>query len=316
MRLSSLGSGLSLAGVLLFSSTVFAQHHEASAPSSPPPSPAPSAAPSPAPAPTPAPASAPAPAPSAPASATFSHGGEASAPVSARAPESHMESGGSAGSRVSGPSFTQSSSSTAAPKSDAERVIPSNKISNDGKLAPASRIGETSPEKERIGKPVEPDLRRRICVSSDCKETGLKANPPESDLRRRICPGGVCHCPPGETAGKGGCVGAPVVYEPVYQDQNQYQYQPRYQCPLGQWWDGASCRWPAIGCVNITSRAESLLSELRSLAVQVQDACTNYSTSAECDDATMRRDEAVQRYRMLQNEATPDCRAQLPEPPL
>src|SRR5438270_9832255 len=95
MRLSSLGSGLSLAAVLLFSSTVFAQHHQASAPSSPPPSSSPSAAPSPAPAPAPAPA------PSAPPSVSFSHS-EASAPVSARAPESHLESGGSAGSHGSG----------------------------------------------------------------------------------------------------------------------------------------------------------------------------------------------------------------------
>src|SRR4051794_25493381 len=73
MRLSSLGSGLSLAAVLLFSSTVFAQHHQASAPSSPPPSSSPSAAPSPAPVQASAPAPSPAPAPSAPASVSFSH---------------------------------------------------------------------------------------------------------------------------------------------------------------------------------------------------------------------------------------------------
>ena len=312
MRLSSLGSGLSLAAVLLVSSTVFAQRHEASAPSSPPPSPAPSAAPGPAPAPSPAPA--PAPAPSAPASVTFSHS-EASASVSARAPESHIEPGTSPGSHASGSSLTQPTSGTA-PTSAAERVIPANKISNDDKLAPTPRIGESSPAKEHLAKPVEPDLRRRSCVGSDCKDPVLKADPPQSDLRHRICPGGVCHCPAGETAGKGGCVAALVVNQPVYQDQNQDQYQNRSQCPSGQWWDGASCRWPAIGCVNITSRAELLLSELRSLAAEVRDACTSSSPGSECDGATMRRDEAVQRYRMLQNEATPDCRAQLPEPPL
>ena len=309
MRLSSLGSVLGLAAVLLFSSTVLAQHHEASAPSSPPPS----AAPSPAPAPAPSAAPAPAPAPSAPPSASFSHS-EASAPVSARAPESHVESSASPTSHVSGSTFTQPPPVTA-PRSDAERVSPSNKISNDDKLAPTPRIRERVPDKERPVKPVEPDLRPRICIGSDCKEPAVTANPPQSDLRHRICPGGLCKCPPGETAGKGGCVAAPVVVtEPVYQDQDQYQN--RYQCPSGQWWDGARCVWPAIGCVNITSRAEMLLSELRSLAAQVRDACSNNSTSAECDDATTRRDEAVQRYRMLQNEATPDCRAQLPEPPL
>ncbi len=301
MRLSSLGFRFSLAAVLLFSTTVFAQRHEASAPSSPPPSPARSAASSPAPAPSPSPA----PAPSAPASVSVTHS-EVSAPVSARAPESHIESGSSAGSRVSGSTITQSSSITAAPKSDAERVSPANRISNDDKVAPTTRVGETSPEKERVAKPVEPDLRRRICMGSDCKETGIKANPPQSDLRHRICPGGVCRCPPGETAGKGGCVTTPVVNQPAYQNQ----------CGAGQWWNGTSCTSPAIGCVNITSRAELLLSELRTLAVQVRDACTNDPMSGECSDATMRRDEAVQRYRMLQNEATPDCRAQLPEPPL
>jgi hypothetical protein len=303
MRLSSLGSGLSLAAVLLFTSTVFAQHHEASAPSSPPPSPAPSAAPS------PAPASAPTPAPSAPASASFSHGSEASAPVSARAPESHLESGGSAGTHTSGSIFTQPSSGSA-PTSGAERVIPANKITNDDKLAPTTRIGESSSEKERVAKPGEPYLRRRICVGSDCKEPVLMANPPQSDLRHRICPGGVCHCPPGQTAGKGGCVATSTDNQSGY--QNQYQTQ----CPAGRWWNGTNCSSPAIGCVNVTSRAELLLNELRSLATQVRDTCTNNSTSAECDNATMRRDQTLQQYRMLQNEATPDCRAQLPEPPL
>jgi hypothetical protein len=304
MRLSSLGSGLSLAAVLLFTSTVFAQHHEASAPSSPPSSPAPSAAPSPAPVPAPAPA------PSAPASASVSHGSEASAPVSARAPESHIESGGAVAVHVSGPTSPQSGAITAAPKSDAERVIPSNKVSNDDKLAPTPRIGERVPDKERLVKPEDPDLRRRICTGGDCKEPVLKANPPQSDLRHRICPGGVCHCPPGQTAGKGGCVATSTDNQSGY--QNQYQTQ----CPAGQWWNGTNCTSPAIGCVNATSRAELLLNELRSLAVQVRDTCTNNSTSAECDDATMRRDQTLQQYRMLQNEATPDCRAQLPEPPL
>jgi hypothetical protein len=304
MRLSSLGFRLGLAAVLLFSSTLFAQHHEASAPSSPPPSAAPS--PAPAPSPTPAPTAA----PSAPASVNFSHGSEVSAPVSARAPESHIESGGSAGSRVPSPTFSQSSSGAAAPTSGAERVIPANRITSDEKLAPATRIGETSPEKGHVAKPTEPDLRRRICTGSDCKEPVLKAGPPQSDLRHRICPGGVCHCPPGQTASKGGCVTNSTDNQSAY--QNQYQTQ----CAAGQWWNGTSCTSPGIGCGGITSRAEMLLNELRSLAVQVQDACTNDPTSAECNDAKMRREGALQRYRMLQNEATPDCRAQLLEPPL
>jgi len=307
MRLSSLGCGLGLAAVLLFSSTVFAQHHEASAPSSLPPSPAPSAAPSPAPAPVPSPAPAPATAPSAPASVSFSHS-ETSAPVSARAPESHAESGGSAGNHESGSALTQSISGGATPTSTAERVIPANKIRNDDRLAPTPRIGESASEKERNPKPGEPDLRRRICVGNDCKEPVLKANPPQSDLRHRICPGGVCQCPPGQTASKGSCVSNST--------GNQSAYQNQYQCAAGQWWNGTTCTSPAIGCVNITSRAELLLNELRSLAMQVRDSCTNNSTSAECDDVTMRHDKAVQRYRMLQNEATPDCRTQLPEPPL
>jgi hypothetical protein len=71
-----------------------------------------------------------------------------------------------------------------------------------------------------------------------------------------------------------------------------------------------------IGCAGITSRAELLLNELQGLSAQVRDACTSDPPSADCDDAKMRREETLQRYRMLQNEATPDCRAQLIEPPL
>jgi hypothetical protein len=104
--------------------------------------------------------------------------------------------------------------------------------------------------------------------------------------------------------------------QPVYQNQYQDQYQYQYQCPAGQWWNGTRCTSPAIGCAGITSRAELLLTELRALAAEVRDACTNDPSSTDCNDATMRRDGALQRYRMLQNEATPDCRQQLPEPPL
>jgi hypothetical protein len=190
-----------------------------------------------------------------------------------------------------------------APASGGERVIPDNKITAEDKIAPAARIGETSPEKERVAKPGDPDLRRRICEGSACKEPAPKPEPPESDLRHRICPGGVCRCPAGETAGKTGCTPAA-------------QNQQAFQCPAGSWWNGGACIASPRECASFTGRAELLLNELRSLDAEVRNACSNDPSSTECRDAKIRRDEALQRYRMLQNEASQECRGLLPEPPL
>jgi hypothetical protein len=183
-------------------------------------------------------------------------------------------------------------------------VIPNDRITAQDKIAPAARIGETAPEKERVAKPGDPDLRRRICEDSACKEPAPKPEPPESDLRHPICPGGVCRCPAGETVGKGGCT-APAA-----------QNQQAFQCPAGSWWNGGACIPSPRECASFTGRAELLLNELRSLEAEVRNVCSNDPSSTECRDAKIRRDEALQRYRMLQNETSQECRGLLPEPPL
>jgi hypothetical protein len=91
--------------------------------------------------------------------------------------------------------------------------------------------------------------------------------------------------------------------------------QPVTQCLAGEWWNGASCVPPAADCAGISGRAEVLLSELRSSAAQIQDVCSRDPSGSECADLKARRAEVLQQYRMLQNEGTPSCRAQLPEPP-
>lgn len=313
MRISSLGTGLGsrlgLAAVLLISSTVLAQRHEPSAPSNPPPSPPPqSAAPSQstAPAPTPAPAASAAQSPAS--SASASRGSDSSAPAQVRTPENHVEpSTVQSVVHTSGSTFTQSVPAATAPAGrepapGAERVVPEERIASQEKIAPAARIGENPPEKG-TAKQAESDLRHRICEGGPCKEPVPKPAA-ESDLRHPVCPGGVCRCPAGQSPGKEGCVAT----QPVT--------QPAYQCGPDEMWVGGNCVRQGVDCVNLTARAEVQLSELRSLAAQVRDACSNDPASTDCDDAKARRDMALQRYRMLQNEAPPECRSRLQEPPL
>ena len=308
MRLSS----LSLAAILLLSSVVFAQHHEPSAPSSPPPSPPPSAAPSPAPSPAPsaAPSASTNSAASSSSSASVSHTSAPSAPPPATsAPQSHIApSAAPVTSHVSTSISTESSVSRVAPAahtpvSDMERVIPDTKIGGEGKIAPAPRIGENPPEKEREVRPGQSDLRRPICAGGACKEPAPKPAPPDSDLRRPICLNENCRCPAGQTASKGGCVAGPANPLPE-------------QCQPGAWWNGGSCVPSPAECSGISGRAEILLNELRSLSAQVQDACSHEPSGSECVDLKARREQDLEQYRILQNEGTPDCRARLPEPPL
>ena len=308
MRLSS----LSLATVLLFSSIVFAQH-TSSAPSSPPPSPAPSAAPAPAPppAPAPAPSAPPSPAPSAAPSVAPSvnlpHTSAPSAPPSVSAPAIHVAPGaGSSTNHVSGSTSAESSSSRVAPvahEPESQRVIPVQKVGGEDRIKPEPRIGENPPEQEREAKP-QPDLRHRVCLDGPCKETTSKPEPAEADLRHRVCLNGPCTCPAGQTATNRGCVVTSEANEAVN------------QCPLGQVRDGGVCIGAPVECSSFSSRAEILLSELRSLREQIQDVCSRDPSGTECADLKARRDDALLRYRALQNEATPNCRTWLIEPPI
>jgi hypothetical protein len=57
-----------------------------------------------------------------------------------------------------------------------------------------------------------------------------------------------------------------------------------------------------------------LASELRGIKTQMQSACSSNPSAQECIDLTHSREGALQRYRMLQDEAPLHCRTSLPDP--
>jgi len=155
-------------------------------------------------------------------------------------------------------------------------------------------------EKNREAK-VDSDLRRRDCLSGDCKEKEKQPQAePESELRRRVCVNGACPCGPGEPVGKNGCV-APAV---------QARAQ---QCEVGSTWNGTSCEQATTDCASIRARAAALAEELRSVKAEMQAACTNDPNGSECENARVRMEEARQRYRMLMSGASAQCRSGLPD---
>src|SRR5258708_10204747 len=286
-------SGLSVAPILLLTSSLFGQHTP-SAP--PPPAPAPSvssssssstassasathySAPSPSPSSSPSPVSVPA----SHASASSSSSPPAASHVSVSPSNSSMSSG-------------KAPSPARSPESGSQRVISEEKIDGtEGRIVPAKRIGENPPEKEREAKPADPDLRRRICDNGPCKEPVVKPQP-ESDLRRRVCVNGTCGCPAGQVAGKGGCVA------PAAEARAQ-------QCEVGASWNGASCVYTQTECAGITGQAAALAAELRSIQAEMQAACFNDPSSQECYNANRHLEEARLRYRMLLNGAPSECR--------
>jgi hypothetical protein len=198
-----------------------------------------------------------------------------------------------------------------------ERVIPTQKVTAEDRIAPAARIGENSAEKEREAKPAEPDLRRRICEGAACKEPATKPVP-ESDLRRRACPNGTCGCPAGQTASKGGCVSTPVASATNQcqpgESWNGGACLPSSQCRAGEYWNGVNCTTASSNCAMFIGRGAMLASELRSLKAQIQAACSQNQTAQDCNDIKMRQMGAVQRYQMLLSEAGPTCRTSLLDP--
>lgn len=323
-------SGLSIAAVLLFSSIVVAQHHEAgSAPSSPAPSAAPSTAASPSPS-TPPNISTSAP------STMVSHSSSPSSQAPASVTESRVApNSGSTVSHgsISPPAESRSgptgASPTNGPGSDSARSIPDQKNSGETKIVSAPRIGQNSPEKEPEIKPGPPGLRHRICDNGPCREKGSewKADPPRSDLRHRICPTWGCGCPPGHAPGKNGCVANPPIAQPAGQPGTQSIEQcqpgeiwdgavctPSYNCAPGERWNGGKCVRSADECASIDGRAAILVNELRGLRAQIQDVCGQNPNGQECESLKQRQKDALQRYQMLIAEAGPKCQGAL-EPP-
>jgi hypothetical protein len=172
-------------------------------------------------------------------------------------------------------------------------------------------------------KPAEADLRRPVCKGKDCKKPTPKPPAPapvfaESDLRRPICRGKACQCPSGETPGKnGGCVVAPTINGPCAAGQSSIGgacVAASHQCQANEHWNGTSCVLRQADCATIEARAASLTNEVRGAKTQMQNGCSNSSVEQDCSALKQNYDGAVERYRMLLNEAAPNCRSMLVDP--
>jgi hypothetical protein len=343
MRLSSLSAVI----FFLASSVAFAQHSNTTS-SAPAPSPAPSSAPSPAPSHVSTPASSPAPSFSTTSSAPASHSSFPSAPASV--PQSHVAPAPSTSPNPSAspthtmaPTQSENRSASTTPASRIQesvpaRVVPQEKIPSESRIVSAPRIGQHPIEDEK-DKRKEPDLRRRACEGKDCINTQEKMVPPNPDLRHHVCLTGPCTCAPGQTWGRNGCSGSGTVVPnneyntetacgagmiwngnscmadcPAGQVWNGVNCLPTARCSAGEVWDGTHCVDPVAACAGYEGRAASLITELRTLKTEVQDACSQNPSGQQCADLQQQQQSDMNQYMALWNEAPTACHSRLPDP--
>ncbi len=309
MRLSS----LIFAVVLLFSSLSFAQHSTATSPA---PSPAPAAAPPAAPPPA---AAAPSAAPSAP---SVSHTSMPSSPAPTSMPVSHSAPVVNSSPATSSSRSSESNTVRSAPAAhtpEPERVQPSQRVSDEGRIVPALRIGEKPPEKAPEKKSPESDLRRPVCNGENCKEPVKKPEPAESDLRRPVCLNGHCPCTQQQAAGKENCGTTPVI-------------NPGPQCPGGKGWNGTACVDYGAGasvcppgeirngascepdCSAVRGLAQSRVPDVRSARQQRDGVCRNDPSGTECGQADGHYQAVLNEYRNIWASAPIGCQSTLPVP--
>ena len=306
MRLST----VSLLCALLFPPVAFAQHHESgSAPSAPATSPAPS----------PSPSSAPSISHSAPsAPAPMIHSTPASSPSPSPIHSAMPANSTTSNSVRSTPELRRQSDATG--NVSAKSPIES-KISSD----------DHASQNPAIKKPVESDLRHRICAGGKCPDVASEA---QNDALRH-CITAECKCPPGQSPGKGGCVANPT-NPPVAKTEtcaagsawNGSSCVPTNQlCPAGQTWDGmrctiASCQAGKIlrngacmeDCSLTQARVDALAPEVRSARRDRDDACQQGLGTTSCQQADGHYQDILAEYRMLWSAAPAECRAPLPVP--
>lgn len=264
-----------------------------------------------------------------------SHGSSGGSSSGASSSHASSSSGGSSHSASSHSSAGSRSSSTAhsSPRSSGSSshgssVAPAGPRSNTSSRAGAAKTAQPGkrsffsflrhPFRRPEAKPIESDLRRPICKGEDCKKPAPKPPEPapapvESDLRRPVCKGKACGCPPGELQGKnGGCVAAPTNNSACA--VGQVCAASTHQCSADAYWNGTSCVARQGDCATINSRAASLANEVRGARAQMQRACSNNSSEQDCSGLKQNYDGAVDRYRMLMNEAPTNCRSLLSDP--
>jgi hypothetical protein len=211
----------------------------------------------------------------------------------------------SSGSHASGPSSSDWSGGKTTPP------VREPNSGSEGRIVGSPRIGEAPPEreKEKGGKLPESDLRRR-------KEP--EPAPGEADLRRRVCANGPCACPPGQSAGKNGSCGPTAAVNTASTCQPNETWNGGActvvkQCQSGESWNGVECVNFAQ-CASYSSRAEMLAVEARGIRNQSDAACSQDPLAQDCMRLRQSHEGAVQRYRMLLNEAPLSCRTTLPDP--
>lgn len=271
-----------------------------------------------------------------------SHSSSGAHSSSSHASSSHASSGGSrsGSTRTASASSSRSTASLANLPPSRPGAKPTAATKIDKKNSPAHKTGlsqTAQPEKRSFfsflrhpfGRPkaksvdatlAEADLRRPVCKKGPCKEPAPKPVPPvESNLRKPVCKGKECGCPPGEAAGKNGaCVAAPVNNIGVCGAGEYWNggacLSSAGQCSANEYWNGASCMAPQAQCGTLDARAAMLASEVRGARAQMQSACANNSSAMDCSNLKVNYDGAIERYRMLLNEAPANCRALLPDP--
>ena len=305
-------SRLSLPAVVLFSSLVFAQHHDTSSP---------------------APASAPA---ASPAPAT--HSASAATP-SSMGPSHTVEmihpSVSNASSVHSAPTMPSAMSTTHEPGIGSAKINANDSAvrTKAGEIplpTAGNRVLGESPS-NAPAKPVGDDLRKSLCDGGPCKEAAVQPAPPAKDDLRR-CKVGECKCGPGETSTKNGCVANPI--SPVTKNQcsagttwNGSSCVTNTDCPAGQSWNGVSCGPTVcsagkvlrgsrceIDCSMATAGTATYIALVRNARMERDDACRANSSSTECQQADLAYQSAVAQYRSAMASIPNECQSALPLP--
>ncbi len=224
-----------------------------------------------------APGTAPPNAPASTSSATSS-----TSAASAAASVSHVAS---APAPVTGSASQPSSSSASGHASAATSSEPNSSRSGSAVRASDPDVRHPNDPRQSDPKQIEND---RIVSSprigehprKDEKETKEK---PAPDLRKKICLQGRCEeCSSGEAGKNGNCVPTSATTEDP--------------------------------CATFSGRAASLENDVRAAKAQTQNVCAIDPSGDECDDVKQQYNGAVQRYRILLNQAPANCRALLPDP--
>ena len=157
------------------------------------------------------------------------------------------------------------------------------------KELPTNPSRSAAASNERDSERAKIELRRRTCEKGPCKETPTATKP---DVRQ-----GVVQCQPHEIWNGAACVAASPA-----------------QCRAGEFWDGLCCVNTAQKCASFNARGATRQNEIRGIRTEMEQACRNNPPGQRCVELRQSYDGAIQRYRMLMNEAPVACQSLLLDP--